>query len=301
MKVDYALILSAGVGSRMGVIGKELPKPLWPVFDKCLLDLQIAYLKQYGVSNIYINVYHQAHQIIEYLNAKHSDVKILIEEELLGIGGAIHNLSRQKEVNYSGNLFVINSDQFLMIPTEKIEQDIKKLNEAPVLLYAIEVENNDLYGSIQVDANHKLIKLIPNSELPRNQRSITYTGNSLVNLSKLTPCEGVSHFFDTIAEYKNKTIHADIIKNQEYWDFGTIKRYCDSLYKVLTLSSQNDFKKFLTTSGALNSTKINIEKMSYNSDEEYNLDFNQSNFVINKKKDVIRFQDLEMKASFQAS
>ena len=46
MKVNKALILSAGFGTRMGEIGKTLPKILWPIFDKSLLELQVLYLKE---------------------------------------------------------------------------------------------------------------------------------------------------------------------------------------------------------------------------------------------------------------
>ena len=56
MKIDYALLLAAGYGTRMGIIGKELPKVLWPVYEKTLLELQVDYLKELGVKNIFLNI-----------------------------------------------------------------------------------------------------------------------------------------------------------------------------------------------------------------------------------------------------
>ena len=45
MKVDNALILAAGKGTRMGNVGKILPKVIWPIFEKTILELEVAYAK----------------------------------------------------------------------------------------------------------------------------------------------------------------------------------------------------------------------------------------------------------------
>ncbi len=34
MQINQALLLCAGLGTRMGNIGKHIPKPLWPIFEK---------------------------------------------------------------------------------------------------------------------------------------------------------------------------------------------------------------------------------------------------------------------------
>ena len=43
MQLDFAYILAAGKGTRMGEIGKVVPKPLWPIYEKSLLELQVAW------------------------------------------------------------------------------------------------------------------------------------------------------------------------------------------------------------------------------------------------------------------
>ena len=55
MKIDYCLILAAGFGSRMGEIGKILPKVLWHIFEKSLLELEIEYARSLGIKKIFIN------------------------------------------------------------------------------------------------------------------------------------------------------------------------------------------------------------------------------------------------------
>ena len=97
MKVDKALILSAGFGTRMGEIGKTLPKILWPIFDKSLLELQALYLKEMGVKDIFINLFHQKDKIIDYCkkNETFNDVKKIII-------GHLHPIYNQQDSPLSG-------------------------------------------------------------------------------------------------------------------------------------------------------------------------------------------------------
>ena len=58
MKVDHVLILAAGKGTRMGKIGEIVPKVIWPVFNKSLLELQVAYARSLApTAQIHINLY----------------------------------------------------------------------------------------------------------------------------------------------------------------------------------------------------------------------------------------------------
>ena len=111
MRIDHCLILAAGFGTRMGAIGQKLPKVLWPVFEKSLLELQVAYARSLGIEKIYINLHYMGEQIEEYCKTKSAfeGVKFLWEKpEILDIGGAIHNLAAQPEVKYKGRLLVLN-------------------------------------------------------------------------------------------------------------------------------------------------------------------------------------------------
>jgi mannose-1-phosphate guanylyltransferase len=84
MKVDYCLILAAGFGTRMGLIGKSLPKVMWPIFEKTLLETQIIYARKFNPRKIYINVHHQADIVVDYFQKKGiaSDVEFLFEPEI---------------------------------------------------------------------------------------------------------------------------------------------------------------------------------------------------------------------------
>src|SRR5690606_33794235 len=127
-------------GTRMGEIGKSLPKVLWPIFEKTLLELQVEYAKSIGAKKIYINLHHQKDLILNFTKNKSAfeDVTFLVEDEILDIGGGIHNLA--SNVGYKGKLLVLNADQFFLMPKDFVEASLKNLSRSPVLLFSYQVD-----------------------------------------------------------------------------------------------------------------------------------------------------------------
>ena len=63
-----ALILAAGLGTRLRPITHTIPKALVKIGGHTLLEGAIRHLADYGVKEIVINVHHFADQIIQYLD-----------------------------------------------------------------------------------------------------------------------------------------------------------------------------------------------------------------------------------------
>jgi MurNAc alpha-1-phosphate uridylyltransferase len=86
-----AIVLAAGLGTRMRPLTNDRPKPLVEVRGKALIDHAIDRLVQAGVTFIVVNVHYRASMLKAHL-AKRSDVEIIISdetEELLDSGGGI--------------------------------------------------------------------------------------------------------------------------------------------------------------------------------------------------------------------
>lgn len=261
MQVDNCLILSAGKGTRMGEVGKILPKILWPVFEKNILDLQIAFAKRFNIKSIYVNAHHLSEQLITYSKQVHPEVNILYEDTLLDIGGAIHNVA--SKINYTGSLLVLNGDQFLMYDEELFSKGVNKMDFCTACLFVIEKNTNEGYNAFSFEGS-KIIDLTQNSELSRDKKMHTYSGMSIINLERLKPTPGISKYFESVADYKNDVIESVELDDYEYWDFGTIPRYLNSMFGILKeIDSDSEFIKFLKENDAINLKKIN--KASYNS------------------------------------
>jgi len=90
-----AIIMAAGLGTRMAPLTLERPKPLIPLNGKPLIDHAIDRLVQGGVNFIVVNVHYMADQLIAHLEARQARdkrVEIRISDEtdaILDTGGGI--------------------------------------------------------------------------------------------------------------------------------------------------------------------------------------------------------------------
>ncbi len=93
-----AMILAAGMGTRLRPITNTIPKALVMVGGRTLLEGAIRHLADYGVKEIIINVHHFADQVIQYLDQnKNFGLNISISDErdqLLDTGGGLKKVSR---------------------------------------------------------------------------------------------------------------------------------------------------------------------------------------------------------------
>lgn len=88
-----AMILAAGLGTRLKPLTDNIPKALVEVGGFTMLELSIRYLKKFGFKEIIINIHHFADQIIDYVNS-HGQFGIEINfsderDQLMDTGGAI--------------------------------------------------------------------------------------------------------------------------------------------------------------------------------------------------------------------
>ncbi len=116
-----AMILAAGLGTRLRSLTDTKPKALVEFRGKTLLEHAINYLKKYDFTDIVINVHHFAEQIIQFLHENDDfGVNISISDErnkLLDTGGGIANardlLGNDSFVVYNVDIFSnINLQEF---------------------------------------------------------------------------------------------------------------------------------------------------------------------------------------------
>ena len=108
--IDSALILAAGLGTRMENLTKETPKPLLPVWGKPILDHILAKLVAASVKRLMVNTFYLADQVEAYLRpwkSRVQDLIILHENAIQGTGGAV---ARACEFVEGKPFFVLNGD-----------------------------------------------------------------------------------------------------------------------------------------------------------------------------------------------
>lgn len=90
-EIKAAMVLAAGLGTRIRSLDPETPKPLIPVAGRPLISYALETLEEGGVTRFVINVHHKAEQLEHYI-ASRDDLNIAVSDEreqLLETGGGI--------------------------------------------------------------------------------------------------------------------------------------------------------------------------------------------------------------------
>lgn len=264
MALDHVFILCAGYGTRMGEIGKILPKLLWPVFEIKMLELQVLYARSLGAKKIYLNSHFLHEQIVEFVNEKKwSDVTLVHEPELLDVGGGICNVASFPELENVEKLLILNGDQFYLFDQNFLEKSIQEMGEAHALLFGITVDAGKGYNETVIENGH-LVRI--EGPAGKTEPYQTYSGVSVINLKRLEKMTGPSKFFDTVAPFKNAPVLMKTPPAAEYWDFGTIERYFHSTFRLLQVlgsGQKSRFLEFCNQAGVFLSDHIYLEQNAY--------------------------------------
>lgn len=89
-----AMLLCAGLGTRLGELGAARPKPMFPVCGRPILEYGIANLVGHGITELVINTHHLGQVIRDELGdgaRLGARIQYVHEDVLLGTGGGLKN------------------------------------------------------------------------------------------------------------------------------------------------------------------------------------------------------------------
>ena len=109
MKPNRAIVLAAGLGTRMRPYNGHVPKPLVQIGGKSLIDYSLDRLADAGVERVVVNVHHLADAVERHLASRKRPHIVISDEraELLGTGGGIAKALPQLG---DAPFFLVNSD-----------------------------------------------------------------------------------------------------------------------------------------------------------------------------------------------
>ncbi len=216
-----AMILAAGLGTRLAPLTAYRPKPLVPVGNRPLMDRTIYWLKTHGVDEIIVNAHHHRDQMRHYLKESISfGVRIHLSEEpeILGTGGGI----RKTE-------WFWDSDPFIVVNGD-IVTDID-LSAA----YRAHVENRNLatlvlhdfapFNQIGMNRQKDILEINPDPKPGR----LAFTGIHILEpdvLNHIPPGRAsciLESYRDLIRQ--GRTVRGHVVQNHCWRDAGTIESY----------------------------------------------------------------------------
>jgi MurNAc alpha-1-phosphate uridylyltransferase len=121
-----AIVLAAGLGTRMRGHSDKIPKPLVKVSGKALIDYALDRLAESGVEQVVVNVHYMADALEGHLK-KRTHPRIIISDErkeLMGTGGGV-----VKALGHLGDapFFYMNSDTLWI---DGVKPNLQRLAEA---------------------------------------------------------------------------------------------------------------------------------------------------------------------------
>ncbi len=87
-----AMVLAAGLGTRLRPLTDDRPKALVTVDGRTLLEIALCRLRDFGVREVIVNTHHYADLILDYLNANNNfgmRMEVSREDVLLDTGGGL--------------------------------------------------------------------------------------------------------------------------------------------------------------------------------------------------------------------
>lgn len=146
-----ALILGAGIGSRLLPLTNEIPAPMLPILNKPLILYILEHLKKFNIEKVKISLHHLPELVDAYLgDGEELDLKITysLEKDLLGTGYSIKRIPSYFDdtvIIHFGNILTnLDINDFLYFHKQR----------KSIFSYVV-IENRDIKNISEIKINNK--------------------------------------------------------------------------------------------------------------------------------------------------
>ncbi len=153
-----AMILAAGLGTRLRPLTETLPKPLLPIAGRPLIVWNLLLLRRHGITDVIINLHHLGH-LIEQALGDGSRWRMTIayskEPVLLGTGGGL----KQAEPFFGGEPFVVlNGDTLVDLDLGELAA-VHRQSRALATMALREDPEPERWGAVELDAARHVLRI----------------------------------------------------------------------------------------------------------------------------------------------
>ncbi|MBP3925214.1 NDP-sugar synthase [bacterium] len=247
-----AMIMAAGVGSRLDPLTKELPKPLIPIFNVPVMDILMKKLADNNIQDVVANTYYLSDKIFSHYknNQFNINLELIKEENLSGTAGGLKKCQ----------FFFAPEDTIIVLSGDGISNvDIQKALNAHFKSNAIatigikEIEKNEVskFGVVVTDEDGFIIEFQEKPAIQDAKSSCINTGIYVFNY-KIFDYIPENTFFDFAKDVFPKLLmerQLATFKINEYWsDIGTLEQYKQTVKDIIDgtcefeFAQKNDFK-----------------------------------------------------------
>ena len=222
-----AMILAAGLGTRLEPLTNIRPKPLFPVLNRPLLGITIEQLRDMGATGIIINAHHLAEQVEHFVGGEQwgVEVKVRVEPEILGTGGGIKNCA--DFFRDAPHVVVINADIYHAFDLRPALHYHNAANNLATLVLC----DHPRFNQVGIDGEGRIVSIRGQSiQKPRApSQTLTFTGIHIISAELLNSMPSAG-FFGIMELYVDLASRGEGIRGyhmqEGYWgDIGRVEAY----------------------------------------------------------------------------
>lgn len=163
-----AVVLAAGIGSRLGALTQKSPKCLLPVQGRPVLDYWFESLTNAGVTDVFINLHHLKEQVESYLESQPWPVEAVPFHEPVLLGSAGTLRAARDFIGNDSEFLIIYADNFALIDLSKLLEFHRDRNSDCLTLVAYPTDRPTECGILELDRDGKVVSF---EEKPKQPRS----------------------------------------------------------------------------------------------------------------------------------
>lgn len=230
--IEKAMVMAAGVGSRLDPLTQCIPKPLVPVLNRPVMDILLEKLRKSGIKNVIANTYYLADKIHErYKNYSEPKIVFLNEKELSGTAGG---LKKCESFFYDcENFLVVSADGFHDVDLQKVMSLHEKSGcIATMAVVPVDMEEVSNYGVVVANDDGIVAEFQEKPPVSEAKSNCINTGIYVFNkrIFEFIPdnekFDFAKNVFPLLLDSGEKI---NTCKVYNYWsDIGTISQYLQS-------------------------------------------------------------------------
>lgn len=223
-----AMILAAGLGTRLRPITHAIPKPLLPLAGRPLIEWNLLLLRRHGVTDVIVNVHHLGAQIEQALgDGSRLGLALRFSREpvILGTGGGL----KQAESFFGSEpFFVLNGDTLVDLDLDAMRAR-HEAERAMATMALREDSDVERWGGVDVDADQRILRITGRG--PREGAAVTrlmFAGIHLMDqrLLRRVPVGKESSIIDAYVQALEEGAVILGYRMTGYWsDIGTVTAY----------------------------------------------------------------------------
>lgn len=221
-----ALLLAAGLGTRLRPLTDSIPKCLVPIGGQPLLGRWLDELERIGCEKVVINKHYLADHVDNYLstiNYKGMEVKSIYEQTLLGTAGSL--LANKEFFNGADICLLIHADNATDIELDMlIKSHLNRCEKCVMTMLTFSAEKPEKCGIVELDKESVVIKFHEKiKEPPGNcaNGAIYVFGNEFIDLVADMPDNPTDFSTEVLPKLLGRiqACHTD----SAYLDIGTLE------------------------------------------------------------------------------